>query len=90
MLISEEVLRSLTKNLLTSRDGANFKCLAFFDHPLAPAFVVALGAIFVAAGGFWAASRKSGFNAELREKNEEIARLQKANTGAITGGDSFC
>jgi hypothetical protein len=50
--------------------------------PLAPALVIAVGAIFVAFGGFWAAYRQSHFNAELRQKNEEIARL--------TGGDGFC
>jgi len=50
--------------------------------PLAPALVIAAGAIFVAFGGFWAAYRQSHFNAELRQKNEEIARL--------TGGDGFC
>jgi hypothetical protein len=61
-----------------------------FQHPLAPAFVVAVGAFFVTFGGFWAAKRQSNFNAELREKNEEIARLQQENAGAITGGDSFC
>jgi hypothetical protein len=62
----------------------------FLQYPLAPAFLVAFGAIIVAAGGFWAASRQSSFNADLREKNKEIARLQQENTGAITGGDSFC
>jgi hypothetical protein len=50
--------------------------------PLAPALVIALGATFVAFGGFWAAYRQSNFNAELRQKNDEIARL--------TGGDGFC
>jgi hypothetical protein len=50
--------------------------------PLAPALVIGVGAIFVAFGGFWAAYRQSHFNAELRQKNEEIARL--------TGGAGFC
>jgi hypothetical protein len=50
--------------------------------PLAPALVIACGALLVAFGGFWAAYRQSHFNAELREKNEEISRL--------TGGDGFC
>jgi hypothetical protein len=50
--------------------------------PLAPALVIAGGATLVALGGFWAAYRQSHFNAELRQKNEEIARL--------TGGDGFC
>jgi hypothetical protein len=50
--------------------------------PIAPAIVIAIGAIVVAFGGFWAAYRQTNFNAELRQKNEEIARL--------TGGDGFC
>jgi hypothetical protein len=50
--------------------------------PLAPALVIAVGAVFVTFGGFWAAYRQSNFNAELRQKNEEVARL--------TGGDGFC
>jgi hypothetical protein len=58
--------------------------------PFFPAFVVCAGAILVALGGFWASWRQSNFNAEIREKNEEIARLQRENANAITGGDSFC
>jgi hypothetical protein len=50
--------------------------------PLAPALVIAFGALLVTIGGFWAAYRQSHFNAELREKNEAISRL--------TGGDGFC
>jgi hypothetical protein len=58
--------------------------------PFAPAFFVFAGAILVAIGGFWASWRQSNFNAEIKEKNEEIARLQRENANAITGGDSFC
>jgi hypothetical protein len=58
--------------------------------PLAPAMVVAFGALVVTLGGFWAAWRQSSFNSELREKNAEIARLQQENANAITGGASFC
>jgi len=57
--------------------------------PFFPALVVFLGAILVAAGGFWAAWRQSNFNAEIRNKNETIIGLQQENTNAITGGDSF-
>jgi hypothetical protein len=57
--------------------------------PFYPAIVVLIGAIFVAAGGFWASYRQSNFNMEIRAKNEEIAALQKDNADAITGGDSF-
>jgi hypothetical protein len=57
--------------------------------PFFPAIVVACGALAVAFGGFWASFRQSNFNIELREKNEEIARLQRENASLITGGDSF-
>jgi hypothetical protein len=50
--------------------------------PLLPALVIAVGAVIVAVGGFWAAYRQTNFNAELRQKNDQIARL--------TGGDGFC
>jgi hypothetical protein len=50
---------------------------------------VFVGALFVAAGGFWASWRQSNFNMEIRAKNEEISRLQQENVNAITGGDSF-
>jgi hypothetical protein len=45
--------------------------------------------VIVAFGTFWAAWRQSNFNAAIREKNEEIARLQREAAAAITGGDSF-
>ena len=57
--------------------------------PFFPALVVFVGALVVAAGGFWASWRQSNFNAEIREKNEAIARLQLESANAITGGDSF-
>jgi hypothetical protein len=57
--------------------------------PFFPAMVVAFGALVAAAGGFWASLRQSNFNMELREKSEEIARLQRENASLITGGDSF-
>jgi hypothetical protein len=55
--------------------------------PFFPAMVVFIGALFVAAGGFWASWRQSNFNIEIRDKNEEIARLQHENAATITGGD---
>jgi hypothetical protein len=58
--------------------------------PFYPAVVVFMGAVLVAFGGFWASWRQSNFNSEIRAKNEEITRLQRANTDAIIGGDSFC
>ena len=57
--------------------------------PFFPALVVFVGAVVVALGGFWASWRQSNFNMEIREKNEQIARLQYENASMITGGDSF-
>src|SRR5712671_5625374 len=57
--------------------------------PFYPAVLVFLGALFVAAGGFWASWRQSNFNIELNKKNEEIARLQQDNVNTMTGGDSL-
>jgi hypothetical protein len=57
--------------------------------PFFPALLVFVGALFVAAGGFWASWRQSNFNIEIRAKNDEISRLQRENANAITGGDSF-
>jgi hypothetical protein len=55
-----------------------------------PALLVFAGAILVAFGGFLAALRQSNFNAEIRQKNEEIAHLQHEAANIVTGGDSFC
>jgi hypothetical protein len=55
-----------------------------------PAFLIATGALLAALGGFWQSWRQSKFNAEIRQKNEQIISLQRDNTSAITGGDSFC
>jgi hypothetical protein len=57
--------------------------------PFFPAMLVFVGALFVAAGGFWASWRQSNFNTDLREKNDEISRLQREGANAIIGGDSF-
>jgi hypothetical protein len=57
--------------------------------PFFPAMLVFIGALFVAAGGFWASWRQSNFNMEIRAKNDQIARLQQENANTITGGDSF-
>src|ERR1700730_15416439 len=57
--------------------------------PFFPAMLVFVGALCVAAGGFWASWRQSNFNIDIREKNDEIARLQRESANGITGGDSF-
>ena len=55
--------------------------------PLLPGIVIFVGALCIAFGGIWAAVRQSNFNAELREKNDEITRLQRENADLIIGGD---
>jgi hypothetical protein len=55
-----------------------------------PALLIFLGAVLVAGGGFWASWRQTNFNSQLREKNEEIVRLQTEQSELITGGDSLC
>jgi hypothetical protein len=58
--------------------------------PFYPALLAFVGALLVAAGGFWASWRQSNFNAEIREKNAEIALLQQESANTITGGSSYC
>jgi hypothetical protein len=58
--------------------------------PFFPALLVFVGALFVAAGGFWASWRQSNFNIDIRAKNEEISRLQQENLNQLTSSDSFC
>jgi hypothetical protein len=55
----------------------------------APALLVFMGAVLVAAGGFWSSWRQSNFNATLTQKNNEITHLQLESANAITGGNSF-
>jgi hypothetical protein len=56
--------------------------------PYAPAFLIFVGAMIVAAGGFWAATRQANFNSRLNEKNNTIISLQGQQIQTITGGDS--
>jgi hypothetical protein len=55
-----------------------------------PAFCILGGAVIAAVGGFWQSWRQSNFTGEIRQKNEEIIRLQREAASAVTGGDSFC
>jgi hypothetical protein len=57
--------------------------------PYYPALVILAGAIVVAIGGFWAATRPANFNARLNEKNNQIISLQDQQLKAITGGDTY-
>jgi hypothetical protein len=58
--------------------------------PFYPAFLIFVGAVLVACGGFWASWRQTNFNSQLRQKNAEIVQLQTEQSELITGGDSFC
>lgn len=55
----------------------------------APAIVVFLGALVVAGGSFWAAFRQSNFNADIRNKNEQIEKLQQENIRILKGSEYF-
>jgi len=57
--------------------------------PFAPAFVVLVGALIVTGGSFWASYRQSNFNVAIREKNEQIATLQRENIRILKGSDYF-
>ena len=48
-----------------------------------------MGAVLVAAGGFWSSWRQSNFNVTLTQKNNVITHLQLESANAITGGNSF-
>jgi len=76
-----------------SRDGGDFFLLRHQMmarlSPFFPAMLVVVWALLVAAGGLWASWRQSSFNTEIRNKNDEIAQLQRENANAISGGDSF-
>ena len=54
-----------------------------------PGTLVFVGAVLVATGTYWTAFPQSNFNAQLRQKNEEIISLQKDSVAASTGGDAF-
>lgn len=49
-----------------------------------------VGAILSAIGAVWAAQQKAHFERGMREKTEEISKLNKQLMDVIVGGDSFC
>lgn len=66
-----------------------------------PMLVVMIGAILSAVGSLWFNARQNAeklsaskdreeFQTELKEKNEEIAKLNRKIAEAVTGGDSYC
>lgn len=55
-----------------------------------PAAVVVFGALVAAGGALWSSGERAQFEGELREKSDEIARLNREIMHSVTGGDSFC
>ena len=55
-----------------------------------PTIVIFIGGIIAAIGAVWAAYDQNKSTEQLRQKNEEIARLNQETANAVTGGDSFC
>lgn len=56
----------------------------------ADSLVVFIGAAITAIGALWVSIRQSKFDSELRQKNDEIAKLNHKIANSITGGESFC
>jgi hypothetical protein len=52
-----------------------------------PASVVVLGALVAASGALWASSERTRFERGLRERSDEIARLNREIAASVTGGD---
>jgi hypothetical protein len=55
----------------------------------APAWLMLLGALLSTAGAIWASQRQAASEEDLRNKSDEIARLNKQIAASVTGGDSF-
>jgi hypothetical protein len=66
------------------------KAVMSFVASYFPALIIAVGAVAVAGGGFWASWRQTQFNEELTEKNNKIISLQDELKTYVTGGDNFC
>jgi hypothetical protein len=55
-----------------------------------PAIVIFIGVVISAVGALWATMQQTASEQELRQKNEEIAKLNRKIADSITGGDSYC
>ena len=55
-----------------------------------PATLIAIGAILTVIGAFWSNRQQTASERSLREKSEEIIRLNQEINNSIIGGDSFC
>jgi hypothetical protein len=60
------------------------------EHLGGPMVLIFLGAILGATGALWASIEQGKAQKEIKEKNEEIGRLNQQIASTITGGDSFC
>ena len=62
----------------------------FSQHIGGPAILIFIGALIVATGALWSSVEQTKSEKYLKEKNQEIANLNKKISMSITGGDSFC
>ena len=52
--------------------------------------MIFVGILISAIGVFWSSQQQASFERNLREKNEEIARLNRELANSVIGGNSFC
>lgn len=64
--------------------------MEIFKELIGPSGLILLSGILGVVAAFWAATEQTRSEKDLREKAEEIARLNKQIAGQVTGGDSFC
>lgn len=62
----------------------------FSQHIGGPTVLIFIGALISATGALWASVEQTKSERYLKEKNQEIADLNKQISMSITGGDSFC
>ncbi len=64
--------------------------LNWLENITPPAVIIFVGVLISAFGALWASQRQASFERNLREKSEEIARLNRELANSVIGGDSFC
>lgn len=62
----------------------------FKEFLTSPSSIALIGAVLVALGAFWSASQSHKFETEVKQKNEEIKKLNEYILSTVTGGNSFC
>ena len=88
VIIFVGVLISAFGALWASQQQASF--LTWLESISPPAVIIFVGVLISAFGAFWASQQQSSFERNLREKSEEIARLNQELAKSVIGGDSFC